>query len=288
MDEKSGPQDLFGAAEFQVYEARLGELLQKTLDRLRLNEGKIDRLTFFKQSPFYPGNKKLLLEIRCQGKGDDGRIVYDPAGTEFDLVGGHPSGPVRTTGPQMKSGIFTGADERFTSPESSKKSDKEVAAIFKQWNAVMDADAAAEEKCNATHWGQLAAKGPVSPADISKEDSRQFRLAERDRIETAKKCLAFLERPKTKSLMVQLMATTEQHGLDHRKFFDLDFWRATILRMIASNDLKKLSEDHWDDILHDGYPKDGDLKPWQQNYLRLEAEEKAAREERQRIRDKYT
>jgi hypothetical protein len=288
MDEKSGPQDLFGAGEFQVYEAHLGELLQKTLDRLRLNEGKIDRLTFFKQSPFYPANKKLLLEIRCQGKGDDGRIVYEPAGTEFDLVGGHPSGPVRTTAPQMKSGIFTGADERFTSPDSSKKSDKEVAAIFKQWNAVMDADAAAEEKCNATRWGELAAKGPVSPADISKEDSRQYRLAQRDRIETAKKCLAFLERSKTKSLMTQLMATSEQHGLDQRKFFDLDFWRATIRRMTASNELKKLNEDHWEEIGRDGFPKEGpDLKPWQQNYLRIEGEEKMARDERQRIRAKY-
>jgi hypothetical protein len=286
--ENFGPQDLFDAAEIQVYAARLSELQQKTLDRLRLANGKIDRLTFFRQSPFYPGNKKLLLEIRCAGKGDDGRIVYDPAGTEFDLVGGNPSGPVRTTGPKMKSGIFTGGDERFTSPDSSKTSDKEVETVFKQWTAVMDADAAAEEKCNATRWGRLAENGPVTPADISKDISREYRLAERGRIETAKKCLAFLERPKTKSVMPQLMATSERHGLDQRKFFDLDFWRATIRRMIASNDLKKLSEDHWDDILHDGYPKDGDLKPWQQNYLRLEAEEKAAREERQRIREKYT
>jgi hypothetical protein len=288
MDEKLGPQDLFGASDFQVYEARLSELQKKTLDRLRLTDGKIDRLTFFKQSPFYPGNKKLLLEIRCEGKGDNGRIVYDPAGTEFDLVGGNPSGPVHTTGPQMKSGIFTEKDERFTSPDSSKQSDKEVEALFKQWTAMMDADAAAEEKCSATRWGQLAEKGPVSPADISKEDSREYRLAERGRIETAKKCLAFLERPKTKALMPQLMITTERHGFDHRKFFDLDFWRATIRRMTASNELKKLSEEHWDEIHHDGYPKEGpNLKPWQQNYLRLEVEEKAAREERQRIRAKY-
>jgi hypothetical protein len=288
MEEKSNPQDLFSAAEFQVYEPRLNELERKTIDRLRIAEGKIDRLTFFRQSPFYPGNKKLLLEIRCEGMGDNGRIVYDPAGTEFDLVGGNPSGPVRTTGPQMKSGIFTSQDERFTSPNSSKTSDKDVETLFKQWTAVMDADAAAEEKCSATRWGQLAEKGPVSPADISKEDSREYRLAERGRIETAKKCLAFLERPKTKALMPQLMTTTERHGLNHRKFFDLDFWRATIRRMTASNELKKLSEEHWDEIHRDGYPTEGpNLKPWQRNYLRLEADEKAAREERQRIRAKY-
>ncbi|HEY2139143.1 MAG TPA: hypothetical protein VGH00_03625 [Chthoniobacterales bacterium] len=288
MNEKLGPQDFFGAGEFQVYETRLSELEQKTLTRLRLNDGKIQRLTFFRQSPFYPGNKKLLLEIRCQGTGDDGRIVYEPAGTEFDLVGGNPSGPVRTTGPQMKSGIFTSENGRFTFPDSNKSSDKQAEALFKQWTAVMDADAAAEEKCNATRWGQLAEKGPVSPADISKEDSREYRLAERGRIETAKKCLAFLERPQTKSLMPQLMTTSERHGLDQRKFFDLDFWRATIRRMTASNDLKKLSEEHWEEFRRDGYPKEGpDLKPWQQQYLRLEADEKIAREERQRIRAKY-
>lgn len=290
MDEKSSPQDFFGADEFKIYETRLGEFERKTIERLRLTDGKIDRLTFFKQSPFYPGNKKLLLEIRCEGKGDNGRIVYEPGGTEFDLVGGNPSGPVRTTGPKMKSGIFTSEEERFTSPNSSssKASDKQVETVFKQWTALMDADAAAEEKCNATRWGKLAEKGPVLPADISKEDSREYRLAERGRIETAKKCLAFLERPKTKALMSQLIATAEQHGVEHGKFFDLDFWRATIRRMTASNELKKLNEDHWDEILRDGYPKEGpNLKPWQQNYLRLETDEKAAREERQRIRAKY-
>ena len=88
--------------------------------------------------------------------------------------------------------------------------------------------------------------------------------------------------------MSQLMAMAEQHGVEHGKFFDLDFWRATIRRMIASNELKKLNEEHWDEIHQDGYPKEGpNLKPWQQNYLRLEVDEKAAREERQRIRAKY-
>jgi hypothetical protein len=188
----------------------------------------------------------------------------------------------------MKSGIFTGEDERFTYPDSAGASDKEVNALFKQWQAAMDADAAAEEKCNATRWGKLAEKGPVTPADISREDSREYRLAERGRIETAKKCLAFLERPKTKALMPQLMSTTEQHGLDHRKFFDLDFWRATIRRMTASNELKKLSEDHWEEFRRDGFPKEGpDPKPWQRTYLKVEAEEKAAREERHRIIEKY-
>jgi hypothetical protein len=289
FDKDFDQKDLFGVADVQGYATRIANLEKKTIDRLRIPDSKIRNVTFYRRSPFYPGNKKLLLEIWCEGKGDSGRIVYEPSGSEFDIVGGNPSGPVQTTGPKMKSGIFTGEDERFTSsPNSAGASDKDVDALFKQWKAVMAADAAAEEKCNATRWGQLAEKGPVTPADLSLADYREYRLAERGRIETAKKCLAFLERPKTKALMPQLMSTTERHGLDHRKFFDLDFWRATIGRMTASNELKKLSEEHWEEFRHDGYPKEGpNLKPWQQKYLRVEAEEKAAREERQRIKAKY-
>jgi hypothetical protein len=286
-DQNFDRKDLFGIAELQSFEARIPELEKKTIERLRIPDARIKHLTFYRRSPFYPGNKKLLLQIWCEGKGE-GRVVYDPSGTEYDIVGGYPLGPVHTTAPQMKSGIFVGQDARFAGPRSSKTSDRDVEALLKQWNTVMDADATAEEKCNATRWGQLAEKGLVTPADISREDSREYRLAERGRIETAKKCLAFLERPKTKALMPQLITTIERHGLDQRKSFDLDFWRATIRRMTASNELKKLTEENWEEFRHGGYPKEGpNLKPWQRKYLGLEAEEKAAREERHRIIEKY-
>ena len=51
-----GPQDLFDAGEFQVYETRLSELQRKTLDRLRLTDGKIERLTFFGRA-VYPATR---------------------------------------------------------------------------------------------------------------------------------------------------------------------------------------------------------------------------------------
>jgi len=281
-------KDLFGVAEIQSYEARIPELEKKALERLRIPESKVRSLNFYRRSPFYPGNKKLLLQIYCEGKGD-GRVVYEPSGAEFDIVGGNPSGPIQTTGPKMKSGIFTGADERFTSgPDSAGASEKKVDALFKQWQAVIDADGVAEEKCGATRWGQLAEKGPIGPGDLTIGDYREYRVAELGRIETAKKVLAFLERPGTKTLMPQLMTTTERHGFDHRKFFDPQFWRATIRRMVASNELKKLTEEHWEDFQHGILPKEGpNLKAWQQKYLRVETEEKAAREERHRIIAKY-
>jgi hypothetical protein len=289
FDQNFDQKDLFGASEFQDFGSRLSDLEKKTLDRLRLTDGKIKRVTFFRHSPIYPGNKKLLLEIDCEGKGSDGHIVYDLAGNEFDLVGGNPSGPVRVTGPQLKSGIFVGENGRYSSRAGrGGTSDQDVDTLFNQWKAVMDADAAAEEKCDATRWGQLAEKGDVNLADLSLEDYREYRVAELGRIKTAKNCLAFLERPGTKNRMPQLMENTERHGLDQRKFFDLEFWRATIRRMTASNQLKKLTEEHWQEIHHEGYPKEGpNLKAWQRNYLRIEAEEKTAREARHRIITKY-
>jgi hypothetical protein len=281
--------ELVPAADLKTILPLLEQLEGKALERLRIPGGAVTRLTLYRQSPFYPSNKKSLVEIRCEGNADNGRVVYDATGKEVDVVGGNPSRPVQTTGPQLRSGIFVGEAGRFTSGSGAGKDGKEESgALFDQWQAVIDADAGAEEKCSATRWGQLAEKGDVSPADISREDSREYRLAELGRIETAKKVLAFLERPSTKARMAQLKETTERHGLDQRKFFDPQFWRATIRRMTASNELKKLSEEHWDEVRESGSPKEGpNLKEWQRKYLRLEAEEQAAREERVKVVAKY-
>jgi hypothetical protein len=88
FDQNFDQKDLFGPSEFQGFESRLNDLEKKTLDRLRIPGGQINRLTFFRQSPFYPRNKKLLLEIWCEGsRGLHGRIVYDAIGAVVDVVG---------------------------------------------------------------------------------------------------------------------------------------------------------------------------------------------------------
>ena len=88
FDQNFDQKDLFGASEFQGFESRPIDLEKKTLDRLRIPGGQIDSLTFFRQSPFYPSNKKVLFEIRCEGdKGVSGRIVYDATGAVVDVVG---------------------------------------------------------------------------------------------------------------------------------------------------------------------------------------------------------
>jgi hypothetical protein len=59
--------------------------------------------------------------------------------------------------------------------------------------------------------------------------------------------------------------------------------------MVASNDLKKLTEEHWEEFQQGIFPKEGpNLKAWQRKYLRVQADEIAAREERHRIIEKYT
>jgi hypothetical protein len=265
MDKGFKPADLFSVNELQGFGPRVAELVKKALERLRLPDGRVDRLTLFRRDPFYPRNKKLLLEIRCEGSKGDGRVLYDLAGDEIDLVGGNPA------------------------PGSRPAGDPAVAALFKQWQGLINADAVAEEMVFATRWGRLMEKGTYNPRDITREDSREFRLAENGRIESARQCVAFLERPGTVALLPQLIETTETQNFGHRKFLDPQFWRLTIRRMTASNDFKRLTEEHWEELGRGARPVEGqpNLKPWQRQYLQARADEAAARVERAKIAAKY-
>jgi hypothetical protein len=65
---------------------KIVEREKDTLARLHMPEGKLTRVTFHRHSPFYPGNKKLLIEIRATGKAGDGYVVYDDAGGVLDVI----------------------------------------------------------------------------------------------------------------------------------------------------------------------------------------------------------
>ena len=63
-------------ADLEPVLPNLAALQQKTLERLRLGEGAVQRVTFFRHSAFYPQNRKVLVEIRVENpKGENGRVV---------------------------------------------------------------------------------------------------------------------------------------------------------------------------------------------------------------------
>lgn len=64
----------------------LVERQKETLSRLGMTGGKITRVTFHRHSPFYPGNTKILTEIRAEGKGGEGYVVYDDGGRTLDVI----------------------------------------------------------------------------------------------------------------------------------------------------------------------------------------------------------
>lgn len=137
VSDPSVSDSLFDAAELRTCLSLLADLKAKAFARLGMTDGievdgVIERLTFFKKSPFYPGNKKALLEIRCVSKTrGSGRVIYDLAGKEFDAV----------------------------TPTSSALPDPEIEALFAEWQAVLKADAAAAAKVQATHWAQATKNG---------------------------------------------------------------------------------------------------------------------------------
>ena len=93
---------LFTLAELEPALPLLSQLQGKTLERLRLSEATVQRVTFFRHSPFYPQNRKVLVEIRVANpQGEEGRVVYDLQGAVVDTVGGKRRAR-RVPGPMRK------------------------------------------------------------------------------------------------------------------------------------------------------------------------------------------
>jgi hypothetical protein len=85
-----GPPQLFTAEDMAGYDAAMLETLkQRTLDRLRIEGGKVYRLTFERGNVFVASpHGHVLLEVRVEGPrgGGGGRVTYEPDGTELDVV----------------------------------------------------------------------------------------------------------------------------------------------------------------------------------------------------------
>lgn len=87
-----GPDEprMFTAEDMAAYDAAtLDKLKEKTLERLKVKDGKIARLTFEKGNVFVASPRgQVLVEIRVDGpKGSNGgRVTYEPDGTKLDVV----------------------------------------------------------------------------------------------------------------------------------------------------------------------------------------------------------
>ena len=67
--------------------SKLAALEKQTLDRLKLTNGKIERVTLSRQKNIQPENQKVLVEIRAQGDGDrSGWVNYDPEGNTVSVM----------------------------------------------------------------------------------------------------------------------------------------------------------------------------------------------------------
>ncbi len=84
-----GPPQLYTAEDMAGYDAAtLDKLKERTLERIKVENGKIYRLTFERGNVFVASPRgHVLVEIRVEGdKRAGGRVTYEPDGTELDAV----------------------------------------------------------------------------------------------------------------------------------------------------------------------------------------------------------
>jgi hypothetical protein len=86
---RMGPPQFFTAEDMAGYDAAtLDTLKQRTVDRLKIEDGKVFRLTFERGNVFVASPRgHVLVEIRVEGPhSSGGRVTYEPDGTELDVV----------------------------------------------------------------------------------------------------------------------------------------------------------------------------------------------------------
>ena len=81
-----GPDWFFDLDETRAVAAHWAELQQDALGRLGLTDGKVERVTISKQKLFMPRNDRVLIEVRAESGGRDGRVVYDLSGKPVEIV----------------------------------------------------------------------------------------------------------------------------------------------------------------------------------------------------------
>jgi hypothetical protein len=250
---------LFTLADLEPALPRLEELQRKTLERLGLSEGAVERMTFFRHSVFYPKNKKVLLEIRAaNSKGEDGRVVYDLDGREIDVVGGASDKADAASDAEAPAQLRTLGITDAT-PARVKKFDAHFASFLKL-----------NEKFGQTKVYKLRQSAPEKLFTLPREEFQKFGKVQCDMLESIDGMLAvFAERTPPSETIASSKASAKARSRE--------FWETYRKVWDACCQQSKILEQNWEEWVAIGNPPDApDKKPWQQEVDRLQGEIDAA------------
>jgi hypothetical protein len=249
--------ELFSPAELQGFEPRLADLAKRTIDRLRIPEGKIKNLSFYRRSPFYPRNNKFLLEIWCEGsKGLSGRVVYDVSGAEFDIV--TPSG--------------LASDD--TSPPNFKLlgTTDATADRVARFDTLFTSFLTLSQKYGDTRWSKMRVSAPDKVLTLPREEFRKWTKVQRELLDCVNQILKIFaeHHPPSDAIMsskAAAHASKREFWESHRKVWD------------ASCQQSNLLDKNWADWVAHGFPAaEAKYKPWQKEVMRLQSEISAAQQ----------
>jgi len=251
---------LFTVAELDPVLPILGDLEKKTLEHLRVSEGKVERVTFFRHSVFYPGNRKMLAEIRVENaQRESGRVVYDLTGAVIDVVGGAPE-----KGPSAKTEAESPANLRplgmtDATPKRVAKFDSFFGSFLKL-----------NQKFGDTPWYKLRESAPDKLFTLPREEFRKFGKVQCDMLESIDGMLkVFAERTPPSDVIASSKAAPHARTRE--------FWEAYRKVWDACCQQYKLLDKNWADWIVIGNPPDvPDKKPWQQEVDRFQGEIEAA------------
>ncbi len=244
---------LFRVAELEPVLPNLAELQRKTLERLQVKDGAVQRLTFFRHSVFYPQNRKVLLEIRVENsKGEDGRVVYDLQGAVIDTVGGAP-----------EKAEAASDDESPTQLRTLDMTDATPARV-KKFNSHFDALQALIDKYGETRWYKMKVSAPGDLSTLPREEFLKYKKMQSEILERVDQILKVYAERNPPS---DAIATSKAKPPARRR----EFWEAHRAAWEASCQQAKVQDENWAEWIADGIPEDeSQHKPWQNRYTRLE------------------
>ena len=241
-------------AEVEGVLPKLPALYQKAREELRLPQGKIDRVTVNRSDDFHPGNTKALLEIRVVVPGDDGRVIYDFNGTQFDLVAPNSYSDSEKSEPKLKP---------LGTTDSTPARVKKLTSLLEAYIALLD-------KESNTQWGKMRKGDQDKLRTLPRDEYRKWLKVRREMLDCADKITKlFAERKPPPDAIAP--------GADFEKPNTRAYWEAHRALEDVSCQQWKIYDDNWNDWIAHGFPKEeSEYKPWHKEVVRLRGEITAA------------